>query len=282
MKVWYKYRQLWAWGKDSWTHIWIDLKEMGYNGKEALGSYLDDRGALSNWSDKWRSVEWHRLSKPTKKELLNRISSTKSSIRHDQEDLKALEAQALNYYKVKPTSIVEMPEFSDGATDREKVDILNEFRENLYIQPDVQEVGSKAEELERFLRRKIVIDEKLLNKHTWTFRASNEPDSPGFYLDGVRIYRDNWKELLDAIKDGDYHFSFHMDDNMNVDIRFDDGDICLVFSSDKVGWEFIKANGLTIELGNVEDRVKFLESELDNVRLIEKHLKENLSSTPDS
>ena len=117
MMAWYKYRQTWAYGKDKWSYIEIDLKEVGY---EDLGQYLDDEKRLSNWSAHWRSIEWKRIACPPKVILKLKILHVIESIQGLQDKETLLIDQLKSMYKEDFDSVEAEEAVNESERNKEK------------------------------------------------------------------------------------------------------------------------------------------------------------------
>lgn len=66
---WVKWRQHWCHSIEDWKYT--EIPE-GYD-MTNFGEYLDHRGCLGNFSDKWRKVEWVRVYRLPKKEYQKQL-----------------------------------------------------------------------------------------------------------------------------------------------------------------------------------------------------------------
>ena len=93
--AWYKWRQMMAWGYTKYEYIQFNKDVHGYDN---LGEYLDDNEMLSNWSDKWRKVEWVQVPRPPKKVLQDEIRYAQEAEKDARDRTKALQADLRKYY----------------------------------------------------------------------------------------------------------------------------------------------------------------------------------------
>jgi hypothetical protein len=93
----YKYRQKFSSGVGDWDYIvipdWVTHKE--------VPTYLDDRNMLNNWSEHYRGVEWVRIKKMPRREIIREIKSAEGSIEWHQERVKILKEMLKSYPKIK-------------------------------------------------------------------------------------------------------------------------------------------------------------------------------------
>ena len=94
--AYFKYRQLFAWGNQDWNFIAIDKSEIDKDFD--LEEWLESRGLLSNWSDKWRGVEHKRLTKLPKYVLNRKIQDARDSLRAIQAKVEALLLASQQWY----------------------------------------------------------------------------------------------------------------------------------------------------------------------------------------
>jgi hypothetical protein len=125
----FKYRQHYAWGLGDWKYLCLS-DDCGYKDSE-MDQYLDDRGLLDTYSDKFRRVTWKKVKTLPRKILVEKIKDVKTEIEDTKEMLKDLN----NLLKELPKSNgkVQINIFTDYSSKKTKAwATVNKGRKTLY------------------------------------------------------------------------------------------------------------------------------------------------------
>lgn len=115
------------------------------------------------------------------------------------------------------------------------------------------------------LIRLIVREEKLLNLCTWTLKVYNRKP----FLEAKETAGDLKVRPLAELTERDYHSSFyfyHFKDGErghNISLRFNDGDMRLVFDEPADINSFIKEYGVTVHADSLDEEIDMLQSAID-------------------
>lgn len=122
------------------------------------------------------------------------------------------------------------------------------------------------------IRAKIIKDEKLLQKGQWKYCPPSHSRGV-FYLEPAEGGEEQFPEVLE-ISGRDYHWEFplmwemkeHRNGTRQEDycarMRFDDGEVRLLFDSNEAGERFVKDFGLELDLSGLENTRKELLEQL--------------------
>jgi len=84
---WIRWRTKWAWGCGDWEYDFVCEKDLA--DENEMGSVLNEK-ADSDWSDKYRGVEWFEIDKPPKEWVVEEANKARNVIKWKTEWLEYL------------------------------------------------------------------------------------------------------------------------------------------------------------------------------------------------
>jgi len=121
-------------------------------------------------------------------------------------------------------------------------------------------IRKKEEEIIK-LKRRIILEEKLLFQDVWKLVIRENPVY--FYLINDE---DNFPKLMELVDNGWPHSSFPFDNKNEVALHWNDGELSIYIEKQEKFFSICKEMGIEIDASNIEEKLEKEEKRLKNLR----------------